>query len=271
MSMPPVFSRWVEEIGRSTWSIRVRKSRFRGVTIHLLSNLAIIAFFSGDMKDTAGQERAIELSERRFGSRAPVRDELTKFQIYVKNARQLRNENVVMQQRDFSCGAAALATVLVYYWGEDLSETAILLIIAKTLSREELEDRVRNGLTLTDLKRVAQIGGYTAVLGKLSIDSLRKSKLPLIVGITVNNYDHFVVYRGMDEEYVYLADPIFGKKRVKISDFAEQWQKNAILAVIKPGNKPRDDSPLRLQDHEKLSPLTSQAFIHRQLTGRINP
>lgn len=263
--------RLFEKVPRCTGLIRLGRLRLSGPAIKLLSCLAVFVIFTGDLQSTMGQEKAIELSERRFGSRAPVRDDLSKFQIYLKNARQLRNENVVMQQRDFSCGAAALATVLVYYWGEDVSETTILLIIAKALSREQLEDRVRNGLTLTDLKRVAQIGGYSAVLGKLSIESLGKSKLPLIVGITVNNYDHFVVYRGMDEEYVYIADPIFGKKRVKIGDFAEQWQKNAILAVIKPGSKPRDDSPLRLQDDEKLSPQVLQAFIQRQLTGRINP
>ena len=110
MLMNPLSNRWVDEIGRSTWGIRVRKSSFRSMRIYLLSNLAMFAFLSGDMKDTVGQEKAIEQSELRFGSRAPVRDDLTKFQIYVKNARQLRNENVVMQQRDFSCGAAALAT-----------------------------------------------------------------------------------------------------------------------------------------------------------------
>ena len=69
--------------------------------------------------------------------------------------------------------------MLNYYWGENVSETALLLIIAK-FSREELEDRVLNALTLTDLKNVAQVGGYTAVLGKLSIEKLGESKLPLL-------------------------------------------------------------------------------------------
>ncbi|MGB1925179.1 MAG: C39 family peptidase [Rubripirellula sp.] len=214
---------------------------------------------------------ASEFNELRFGTRSPLRDELVKSQAYVKNARQLRNENVVMQQRDFSCGAAALATVLNYYWGENVSETALLLIIANLLSREELEDRVLNGLTLTDLKNVAQIGGFTAVLGKLTIEKLADTKLPLVVAITVNNYDHFVVFRGMDDEYVYIADPIFGKKKELIATFAEQWQQNAILAVIKPGEPPKLDSPLLVKEIEKKSYLQSKQFIQFQLTGRVNP
>lgn len=224
-----------------------------------------------DSEMVQAQMTASEFNELRFGTRSPLRDELVKSQAYVKNARQLRNENVVMQQRDFSCGAAALATVLNYYWGENVSETALLLIIANLLSREELEDRVLNGLTLTDLKNVAQIGGFTAVLGKLTIEKLADTKLPLVVAITVNNYDHFVVFRGMDDEYVYIADPIFGKKKELIATFAEQWQQNAILAVIKPGEPPKLDSPLLVKEIEKKSYLQSKQFIQFQLTGRVNP
>lgn len=233
--------------------------------------IVTLVILSMDSPSAPGQMTASEFNELRFGTRSPLRDELVKSQTYVKNARQLRNQYVVMQQRDFSCGAAALATVLNYYWGENVSETALLLIIANLLSREELEDRVLNGLTLTDLKNVAQLGGYTAVLGKLSIEKLADTKLPLVVAITVNDYDHFVVFRGMDDEYVYIADPIYGKKKELIETFAEQWQQNAILAVIKPGESPKTDSPLLVQEIEKKSYLQSKQFIQFQLTGRANP
>ncbi len=224
-----------------------------------------------DLKSAHCQMTASEFNELRFGTRSPYRDELLKSQVYVKNARQLRNENVVMQQRDFSCGAAALATVLNYYWGENVSETALLVIIAKLLSPQELQDRVLNGLTLTDLKNVAQVGGYTAVLGKLSIEKLAESKLPLVVAITVNDYDHFVVVRGMDDEFVYIADPIYGKKKELIEVFEDQWQQNAILAVIKPGEPPKENSPLSVQEIETKSYLQGKQFIQFQLTGRVNP
>lgn len=242
---------------------------FRIASFVLVGLLAISVL---DIKRADAQRlTAAQFNELRFGTRAPYRDELVKSQAFVKNARQLRNENVVMQQRDFSCGAAALATVLNYYWDENVSETALLLIIAKILTREQLEDRVLNGLTLTDLKNVAQVGGYTAVLGKLSTKKLAESKLPLVVAITVNDYDHFVVFRGMDDEYVYLADPIYGKKKVVIETFEEQWQQNAILAVIKPGAPPRIDTPLSLKKIETETYLQSKQFIQFQLTGRVNP
>ena len=228
-------------------------------------------FLTNQSRQVCAQTTAREFNQKRFGSKAPVRDELVKSQLYVKNARQIRNENVVMQQRDFSCGAAALATILNYYWEENVSETYLLVLVAKLLTKEELRDRVANGLSLMDLKRVAQAGGYTAIVGKFSIERLGESKLPLIVAITVNEYDHFVVYRGRDENFIYLADPIRGKLRVPVATFVEQWQKNAILAVIKPKSKPNQQSPLLVQPTDKDPAKSNSVFLRTFLTGRVNP
>ncbi|MCY2984287.1 MAG: peptidase C39, partial [Planctomycetota bacterium] len=49
--------------------------------------------------------------------RSPVRDPIRSFQRPVVSWTAIRDQNVVLQQKDFSCGAAALATVLRYYWG----------------------------------------------------------------------------------------------------------------------------------------------------------
>ena len=201
-------------------------------------------------------------------TRVPIRDDSRQFQVYVKNARQLRTEDVVLQQRDFSCGAAALATILNKYWGENVSETALLVGIARTLTAEELEDRINNGLSLTDLKRLLERFGYQAVLGRLTIDKLRDSKIPLLVGITVNDFDHFVVIRGADDDYVYIADPAVGKMRVPIADFEKQWQKNTVLVVIRPNTKPPTTSVLTVTEEEKrLSDINNQ-FLRNAITSR---
>lgn len=199
-------------------------------------------------------------------SLAPVRDESRNFQLYVKNARQIRSENVVIQQRDFSCGAAALATIVNYYWGENATETALLVAVASTLTPEELEERIKNGLTLTDLKRVCEKFGYQAVLGTLPLEKLAASKLPLLVGITVNDFDHFVVVRGADERFVYIADPAIGKLRVPLDEFAKQWQKNTVLAVIKPNTRPPANSPLSVTDEDRNLGRSNQAFLRNNVT-----
>ncbi|HUS40104.1 MAG: C39 family peptidase [Pirellulales bacterium] len=182
---------------------------------------------------------------------APIRDPERRTSKYVQNWAKLKERNVVMQRRDYSCGAAALATLARYYWGDNVDEEYFLDALDGLLTLEEVKDRVKNGLAMSDLRKAAVKTGYQAVVGKVKFQKLAEAKVPLIVGITVNEYDHFVVYRGTDFEWVYLADPIRGNLRIGVKDFLDQWQENAILAIHKPGKKVRETSPLTVRDEEK--------------------
>jgi len=155
-----------------------------------------------------------------------------------------------MQGRDYSCGAAALATVAKYYWDDNVDEEFFLTILDHILTQEEAEERVENGLAMAGLRKAAVKAGYQAVVGKLTFDKLGESKVPLVVGIIVNKYDHFVVYRGTDGIYVYLADPIRGNLRVPSQVFIEQWQKNAVLAIVNPKKKIKKYSRLSIRGEE---------------------
>lgn len=203
----------------------------------------------------------VAMAQRRPGP--PVRDGEHRIERHVWNWRELKQQNVVMQRRDYSCGAAALATLIRYYWGDPVGETYFLTAILSTLSPEELRDRVANGLTMTDLRRAAVRRGYLATIGRLSYQQLTESKVPLVVGITVRDYDHFVVYRGTDGYYVYLADPIRGNIRVPAWEFVEQWQRNAVLVVAKPGASVRETSPLTVTSDETFLGETNREFLRR--------
>jgi predicted double-glycine peptidase len=168
--------------------------------------------------------------------RAPVRDDRHIASRYVCSWEELKRRNVVMQKRDYSCGAAALATLLRYQWDDrTVTEDSLLKLVDTLLTQEEIKDRIQNGLSLTDLERVALKAGYDAAKLKGSISDLAQSKVPVIVGITVNEYNHFVVVRGVVGPWVYLADPMRGNLRVGIGTFESQWQQNAILVVVKAG------------------------------------
>jgi predicted double-glycine peptidase len=196
------------------------------------------------------QEQAVQADvERNFYDRAPIRDSQRRFRLRVRSWKEIKQQNIVMQKRDFSCGAAALATIVRYYWEEPVGEEVFLRDLAKMLGPKELAEREKSGLTLTDLKDLAVRHGYQAAMGKVSFEELTESKIPLLVGITHNEFDHFVVYRGWDGYYVYLADPTRGNIRVPAWRFVEEWQKNAILLVVKPGGKPHD-SPLAVTERE---------------------
>lgn len=200
---------------------------------------------------------------------AVIRESPRTFQAFPKNSRQLRTENLVLQQRDFSCGAAALATITTYYWNDPVSESQILAAIIQTLTREELEERIENGLSLTDLKRLSERAGYATLLGKLPLEKLKESKVPLLVGITVNDFNHFVVVRGADDQFVYLADPAIGRTRTPIDVFAKQWQQNAVLAVVKPGTKLPTNSPLMVTNEERMRGISNTQWLRSNIMPRL--
>ena len=118
-------------------------------------------------------------------------------------------------------------------------------------------------------------GDYQASIGKLDFQKLQESKIPLIVGIIVEGYDHFVVVRGTDGIYVYLADSARGNIRVLKEDFLKQWQKNLALVVVKPGVDPNRVSPLAVRPDEMSLGELNRLFVRRQLStnhrGTIQP
>ncbi|MCH2212564.1 MAG: cysteine peptidase family C39 domain-containing protein [Fuerstiella sp.] len=200
---------------------------------------------------------------------APVRDGNRSFQKPVQNWIERRNRNILMQQRDFSCGAAILGTMMRYYWEDRVTEEILIEDLRQMLPQEELFERVENGLAITDLRRLAVRRGYLSTIGRVSFDQLTKSKIPLIVGIVTNGYDHFVLFRGFDGEWVYLADPSRGNIRVPSWQFVREWQENAVLIVIKKGGKPQLDSPLHVRDEERGVGRTNLQLIRNLPTGAI--
>ncbi len=185
--------------------------------------------------------------------RAPIRDPDHVFLEYIWSYKELRERQVVMQKQDYSCGAAALATVARYYWGDNVDEALFLGLLPKLkLTEAELKDRIENGLTLTDLRDLANKAGYEASMGKVQFKELTEARVPVVVGITVNGHDHFVVFRGSDGAYAYVADPLRGNIRTPIDKFIKQWQRNAILVFAKPNTKVKDVNPLAVRVSESV-------------------
>ncbi len=172
-----------------------------------------------------------------------------------------------MQKRDYSCGAAALATLVQYYWEDELTEDQILHELDVMLTREEIVDRLKNGLSLTDLRRVAVRFDYQASIGKLEFNKLAEAKVPLVIGIEIRDYKHFVVFRGTDGKYVYVADPARGNVRIPVWKFVESWQENAVLAVAKKGEDVKDYSALSITWDEVLTGELNRQVIRKNFLG----
>ncbi len=219
-----------------------------------------------------GAESEVNSQESASTVRVPIRDQDHTFRRYVKSRLELRNQNVVLQQRDYSCGAAALATLIRYHWGDSATETQLIREVVRMLTPKEMKERIQNGLSLTDLRRLAVRVGYLATIGRLDFQKLRQSKVPVIVGIVVDDFDHFVVYRGTDGYYVYLADPARGNVRTPIPEFLQQWQKNLVLVVVKRGEGAKTKTtPLMVQPEETFLGELNRLYLRDQVTGKVFP
>lgn len=143
----------------------------------------------------------------------------------VRSLLESRQDKVVVQQWDLSCGAAALATILNYQHGDMVSEREVALAL---INRKEYIDnpelvRIRQGFSLLDLKRYVDSRGYEGIgFGRLDLADL-EAKAPVMVPIDANGYNHFVVFRGRYGNRVLLADPAFGNVTMRVQDFERSW------------------------------------------------
>jgi uncharacterized protein len=143
----------------------------------------------------------------------------------VRTLLEIRQERVVVQEWDLSCGAAALATVLNYQLGDPVSEREIALGLMRR--KEYVDDPAlvsrREGFSLLDLQRYVEQRGYAGLgYGRLKLDTLIE-RAPAIIPVSFNGYNHFVVFRGIRANRVLIADPAWGNRTLTIDEFEDAW------------------------------------------------
>lgn len=143
----------------------------------------------------------------------------------VKSLLEMRQEHVVMQKWDLSCGAAALSTLLTYQLKNPTPEKTIAEALIKRKEYIEHPEliQIMEGFSLLDLKRYVDGQGYEGVgLGKLEFADLEQYA-PIMVPIKVHGYNHFVVFRGSLGNRVLVADPAWGNRTMLTQKFTEAW------------------------------------------------
>lgn len=134
--------------------------------------------------------------------------------VAVKSWKTLRDGRVVKQDLDYSCGAASLATLLNAFYGQSLTEAALLEAMDKGGLRASLED----------MQRALPQFGFKAQGFAASYEQLMRLKAPVVVYLKYRNDDHFSVLRGIDAHTVWLADPSLGNRTFSRAQFLDMWQ-----------------------------------------------
>jgi predicted double-glycine peptidase len=146
---------------------------------------------------------------------------------HVKSYREVRMTHVIPQTEDFSCGAAALATLLRYHFGNQLTERQAILGMFKEGDKEQIR---KVGFSMLEMKQLCEKLHYQANGYKIDLEKLKKITIPMITLIDTRSYKHFVVIRKVDDRYVYVSDPSFGNRRIPIDDFKASW--NRVVFVV---------------------------------------
>lgn len=150
------------------------------------------------------------------------------YHVRVTSLKEARFRNTIHQQYDFSCGSAAVATLLTYQYGYAVSEQTAFAQMYAQGNRARI---AREGFSLLDIKRFLAARGFDADGFVVPLDKLEDEHLPAIVLMNERGYRHFVVVKGLADGRVLVGDPARGTRSMSRARFEEQW-KNHLLFVI---------------------------------------
>ncbi|RDZ26585.1 C39 family peptidase [Lysobacter silvisoli] len=169
----------------------------------------------------------------------------------LRSMRDLRYQDLMRQRYDFSCGSSALASLLHYGYGLDVSEPEL---IKKMMVGVDPREVVKNGFSMLDMKRYVESIGMRGHGFRVDADALYRLQMPVIALLDLRGYKHFVVVKGAANGRVFVADPALGHRVMLERDFVKGWN-GIILAVVA-------DRPMRT-DSYLVSNRSSPALQRR--------
>ncbi|MBF0102307.1 MAG: C39 family peptidase [Desulfobacterales bacterium] len=174
----------------------------------------------------------------------------------------IEKSNLVHQTYDYSCGSAALATLLNFHLGEDLSEHQVIRGLLQYGNQEKIAQR--RAFSLLDMKQFVAALGFKGVGYKATIDDLKGLKRPCIIPITIFSYRHFTVFRGIHKDHIFLADPWRGNISMSLSQFDSIWYEKAIFIVYPKNGEEISALQLTERDLRFIDEYTERHFQSRE-------
>lgn len=143
------------------------------------------------------------------------------FSVPVVSLREARFQTVIRQQYDFSCGAAAVATLLTYHYDRPIDEAPVFQSMYAAGDQQAIQ---RSGFSLFDMKAFLASLGLRADGFQMSLDQLAKLRVPAIALVDTQGYRHFVVIKGIRGDEVLVGDPVLGTRIYDRAEFETMWE-----------------------------------------------
>jgi uncharacterized protein len=151
------------------------------------------------------------------------------YNVQVMSWAEIPFRTIVRQQYDFSCGSAAVATLLTHHYDRPTAEHHSFAAMWKAGDQKIIQ---KSGFSMYDMKMYLQSIGFHAEGYRLSLEDFAKSKRPAIVLLNLRGFKHFVVVKGVRGNTVLVGDPIRGLEQYDAKEFMKSWNGIA-LAIVK--------------------------------------
>jgi predicted double-glycine peptidase len=158
-----------------------------------------------------------------------------RYNVPIHSLKELRFLSTTRQQYDFSCGSAAVATLLTHHYGFPVSETAAFQAMWEHGDRTKIR---REGFSMLDMQRYLASVGFKADGFRQPLQKLIDAKLPAIVLISEKGYNHFVVIKGAEDGRILLGDPSKGTRAITQEQFEAIWPTRLLFVVHESPTRP---------------------------------
>lgn len=196
---------------------------------------ALIYFFAETSFEAADVQPGSVYYTFPIDSRENHRMAMMERPVVVSPLAEQQYRNIAHQAYDYSCGSAALTTVMNSYLGHKFVERQIMDGLLKYGEYDKIVQR--RGFSLLDMKRLVTALGYKSGGYKGKFDDLKKLEHPAIVPIHYGGFKHFVVVKKYKEGRVFVADPALGNISFPEERFKGIWENN-VMFIIFPGETP---------------------------------
>ncbi len=209
---------------------------------------ALIYYFSTQSLEVASQPGGTvfytEVADSRFNSFATYHQPA----VQVKPLVEGQFRGIVRQQYDYSCGSAALTTLLNGYLGTNVTERETIDGMLRYGEYDRIVDR--RSFSLLDMKRYVTALGHDSGGFRGQFSDLTSLDKPAIVPIAYAGFKHFVVYQGQRDGRVFVADPALGYLSFSAQHFQEIWDNNTLFVIMPSATTTLRDRLTTLEDSQ---------------------
>ena len=152
----------------------------------------------------------------------------TSYPVKMTSLKEARFRNTIRQKYDFSCGSAAVATLLTYQYGVPTDEQSAFDVMYTHGNQAKIG---KEGFSLLDIKRFLASRGFDADGFDVPLQKLDDEGIPAIVLINERGYHHFVVVKGYRNGRVLVGDPARGTRAMSKRRFDDMWNNHVVFVI----------------------------------------